>query len=130
MYFDYSPGRWRPLFLTALVLIGRERIRRRYAARIESLDPRHTAIPTLGGDPLGLSVVSPRRRRRPRFRFLAIAVSASLEALLTELLFASSTRPFTAASLQILPFSLQGVRKALVDFDELPFASVDAKYNP
>src|SRR5262249_44875133 len=37
------------LFLTALVLIGRERIRKRYAARIGSLDPRHTAILTLGG---------------------------------------------------------------------------------
>ena len=45
------------LFLTALVLIGRERIRKRYAARVGSLDPRHTAILTLGvGAALGAFV--------------------------------------------------------------------------
>ena len=45
------------LFLTALVLIGRETIRKRYAARVGSLDPRHTAIMTLGvGAALGALV--------------------------------------------------------------------------
>ena len=45
------------LVLTALVLIGREKIRKRYAARVGSLDPRRTALLTVAvGATLGVLV--------------------------------------------------------------------------